>query len=207
MSCETIGAYAGSPNAFVDYVIAADPSGACQQVKVGKDSPFPVGDVEVLGRFVYSPTHLPTGMVDESVVADLARNGLSITRTQRDWTEACEELHPKGERQAERIRAGDHDRPAQPDRRYVGLMRLRTADVRALAVDEAKGRLRVYDTSLPDEPLHGDIIPDSTGLTKALRKELRVQLFLLAQRAGLYMSPAADPALTAERLGLQVYRA
>lgn len=206
MSCETIGAYGGSPNAFVDYVIAADPSGACQGVKVGKNSPCPVGDDEVLGRFVFSPTHLPHGMVDESLVADLARNGLSITRTRPEWSEACAELHPKGEQQAQRIRAGENNRPAQPDRRYVGLVQLRTAEVRALAVDDARGRLRVYDTSLPDEPLHGDVIPDFTALSKVLRKELRVRLFLLAQRAGLYLSPAAGPELTAERLGLEVHR-
>lgn len=194
MPCESIGAYKGEPKEFVSFVLQQDLDGSCQMVKVGSDSPGPVKDSEALARFVFCPAHLDKsrgtlGAVDETLFNDVLTIGGSVNRLIETNNEITQTLHAQGEVTAEGVRKGVNGRPPQPDREYLGAVRLLAEDVRAINFDTVAHRVRVYDTSLgPEDPLHGDIVANTNGLTKTNRKELRVRLFMLAQKSGLFVS-------------------
>lgn len=190
MACEDIGRYVGPADEFVRFILGVDPLGDCQSVKVGRTSPGPIDDDEVLARFVFAPAHTSTqtGDIDETVVLDAFKFGASVNRVQIDWEQALPVLHRRGEALAEHIRNGSAERPPQPDRQYLGVFRFVAHDVRAVSVDAVPARVRLYDTSLPDDPLHGDVVANNLGLSKVDKKELRVRLFLLVQKSGLFPS-------------------
>ncbi|MES2074207.1 MAG: hypothetical protein V4462_01175 [Pseudomonadota bacterium] len=190
MACEDIGRYVGPADEFVRFILGVDPLGDCQSVKVGRTSPGPTDDDEVLARFVFAPAHTSTqtGDIDETVVLDAFKFGASVNRVQIDWEQALPVLHRRGEALAEHIRNGSAERPPQPDRQYLGVFRFVAHDVRAVSVDAVPARVRLYDTSLPDDPLHGDVVANNLGLSKVDKKELRVRLFLLVQKSGLFPS-------------------
>jgi hypothetical protein len=194
MSCDAIGTFKGEPKDFVSYVLQQDTDGACQNVRVGVDSPGPVKDIEAVARFVFCPAHVnrsqgTLGAVDETLFIDVLTIGGSINRLVETNNDITETLHSRGEDTAEGVRTGANGRPPQPDRQYLGAVRLIAGDVRAIAFDTVPNRVRIYDTSLgPEDPLHGDIVVNTNGLTKTNRKELRVRLFMLAQRSGLFVS-------------------
>lgn len=190
MACEDIGYYAGPADEFVSFVLGVDLLGTCQSAKVGRTSPGPIGDDEVLARFAFAPAHTSpqTGDIDETVVLDAFKFGASVHRVQVDWEQALPMLHQRGEALAEHIRNGATGRPPQPDRQYLGVFRFAAQGARAVNVDAMPARIRLYDTSLPDDPLHGDIVANNLGLSKVHKKELRVRLFLLVQKSGLFPS-------------------
>ncbi|MBJ7313342.1 hypothetical protein ACFOLJ_09820 [Rugamonas sp. CCM 8940] len=193
MACEDLGRYAGPADEFVTFAIGVDPLGGCQRVQVGRTSPGPIADDEVLARFVFEPAHTSrlSGEIDETVVLDAFKYGASVNRVRIDWTlalPALPALHRQGEALAERIRSGSTERPPQPERQYLGVLRFVADGARALSVDAMPARMRLYDTSLPDDPLHGDIVANCHGLSKVQKKELRVRLFLLVQKSGLFPS-------------------
>lgn len=194
MACDTIGTFKGEPKEFVSFVLQQDFDGSCQKVKVGGDSPGPVKDSEALARFVFCPAHVDKsretlGAVDETLFNDVLSIGGSVNRLIETNNEITHALHARGEAVAEDVRTGDNGRQPQPDRHYLGAVRLLAEDVRAICFDTVANRVRIYDTSLgPEDPLHGDIVANTNGLTKTNRKELRVRLFMLAQRSGLFVS-------------------
>ncbi|MFB9241428.1 hypothetical protein IV454_07480 [Massilia antarctica] len=193
MGCEAIGSYRGARRDFVDFVLGIDADGSCQQVRVSSSSSGPVHDDETLARFVFAPAHTtPTGDIDETFVLDAFKYGASVQRLQVELQQSLPALHRDGEAHAERIRRGSPDRAPQPERTYLGVVTFVAAQVRAVHVDVTAARIRVYDTALPDDQLHADIVASDIGLTKALRKELRVRLFLLAWKSGLFPSPVAE---------------
>lgn len=215
MACESIGAFDGEPRNFVDFVLQQDPDGSCQYVKVGEHSPGPVQDDEVLARLVFCPTHVKKndeeyGQIDESLFTDITSIGGSVNRILADAGGETVDVHLKGESMADAVRQGAHGRKPQPDRHYLGVIRLVARDVRALSVDDVACRLRIYDTSRgPDDHLHGDIVANMGGLDKekkALRKQLRVKLFLLASESGLYSSPHYQGSYDLSNCGLVVHR-
>lgn len=191
MACDEIGSYQGPRHDFVTYVLSVDASGRCQEVGVSSYSAGPVRDGETLARFVFAPAHTTSmGQLDETFVLDAFRHGASVQRLQVDLPQSLSALHLNGEACAERIRRGSPGRAPQPDRTYVGVVALVAAQLRAVHVDATAARIRVYDTAMPENHFHGDIIASELGLTKALRKELRVHLFLLACQSGI-TSPAS----------------
>jgi hypothetical protein len=190
MACEDIGCYVGLADEFVRFVLAVDPLGDCQHVQVGGTSPGPISDDEVLVRFVFAPAHISsqTGEIDETVVLDAFKFGASVNRVQIAWEQALPVLHQRGEALAEQLRHGSAERPPQPDRQYLGVFRFVAHGARAVNVDAVPARIRLYDTSLSDDPLHGDIVANNLGLSKAHKKELRMRLFLLVEESGLFPS-------------------
>ena len=207
MACEDIGRFNGPRSDFAEFVVGEDPTGACQRVRIGHTSPGPVDDGEILSRFVFAPAHLKvTGEVDETLVLDAFKIGASITRVQSEWADALLQIHEYGEVQAASLREGTVDREAQPDRIYIGVVRFRAVEARSLAIDGVQERIRVYDTSLPNNPNHGDVVANGAGLSKVLRKELRVRLFMAMQKAGLFLSPFCGEGLSETSLGMQVHK-
>lgn len=188
MTCEDIGLYAGAPANFVEFVLDADPSGVCQQVRVGTMSPGPVGDQELLARFIFAPTHTSgdTGKVDETVVADMFKFGASVNRFGDDVSRALVALHVMGNALAKRIRNGSTLRSPQADRKYLGVLIFIAGEARAIGVDSTPARIRVYDRTMPTNRLHADLVANSVGLTKELKKELKGRLFILLLRAGIF---------------------
>jgi hypothetical protein len=213
MACDEIGTYAGVRQDFAEFALQHDPDGTCQNVRIGPDSPGPVDDVEVLARFVACPAHVARvgdtyGEVDESLFADTTSIGCSVSRLLNPAGELTADLHARGEALAAEIRAGANGRAPQPDRHYLGAVKLAAREVRALRVDEIARRVRVYDTSRGAiDPLHGDIVMNGNGLNKALRKQLRVQLYMLAVNSGLFVAPQYAGAYDIARCGLQLHRA
>ena len=207
MACEDIGAYQGLREHFVTSVIAIDPTGDCQQVKVGMTSPGPVQNDEMLSRFVFAPVHLSknTGEIDETVILDAFRIGASVNRIDTTWEQALPALHADGETQAERIRIGSGLRPPQPGRQYMGIVQFHAQALREISVDALHARIRIYDTSLLENCLHADLIANASNLEKAFKHQLRVKLFLLARDAGLFLSPTANPRLETSKLGMQIH--
>lgn len=213
MACDAIGTYAGVRQEFADFAVQHDPDGTCQSVRVGLDSPGPVDDAEVLARFVACPAHVAKvgdtyGEVDESLFADATSIGCSVSRLLNPPGELAPDLHARGAALATNIRAGVNGRSPQPDRHYLGVVKLTTREVRALHVDDIARRIRVYDTSRgANDPLHGDIVMNGNGLSKVLRKQLRVQLYMLAVRSGLFVPPQYAGAYDLSRCGLHLHRA
>jgi hypothetical protein len=214
MACDEIGAYQGPKAAFVAAVVNLDPDGGCQKEQVGKTSPGPVQDEEILGRFVFSPAHLtkvePKNL-DESIVDDAFKFGASVNRIQVESKEFLDELHLKGEAMAEGVRNGNGERPPQPERRYLGLLRFVARDVREINVKLEYPRARVYDTSLEHDSLHGDIVADITlangVLEKVIKKDLRTRLFLAitaSDQSGFFISPHNDGGVETSSLGVKV---
>lgn len=199
MACDAIGTYTGVRQEFAEFAVRNDPDGSCQNVRVGPDSPGPVHDSEILVRFVFCPIH--TAKVDgdyseinESLFVDAMSIGCSVSRLLDPDGEVPEHVHTRGEAIAQDIRTGSSGRQPQPDRHYLGAVKLAASDVRALRVDEVEKRVRIYDTSRgPRDPLHGDIIANVKigGKTadKTTKKQLRVELYLLAVRSGLVVAP------------------
>jgi hypothetical protein len=213
MACDAIGAFNGEPKNFVDFVLEQDVDGSCQNVKVGADSPGPVLDDEVLARFVFCPTHLKKngdeyGQIDESLFTDITSIGGSVNRLIATDGSVTESIHQRGESIAALVRRGTPTRSPQPDRHYLGAIKLATHEIRALVVDEVARRLRVYDTSRgPDDSFHGDIVANMRGLDKekkTLRKELRVALYMLAIKSSLYVSPYYQGFYEVAKCGLVV---
>jgi hypothetical protein len=215
MACEDIGAFTGERKNFVEFILSKDPDGSCQNVKVGPDSPGPIQDDEELARFIFCPIHLKknddgSGQIDESLFSDLASFGSSVNRLIQTDGFVTEDIHQRGESIAAVIRQGTSTRNPQPDRHYLGTIKLVTRDIRALVVDEIPHRLRVYDTSKgPEDRFHGDIVMNMNGLDqekKALRKELRVALYMLAYKSSLYASPHYQGTYEIANCGLTVIR-
>lgn len=211
MACDSIREYENSDVNFVDYVISHDPDGSCQACNVGKDSPGPVQDSEVLVRFVACPAHTSStsngpGPIDETLFLDAFSKGCSVNRitSNANGDHDDVELHKSGEEMACQIRIGTPERPPQPDRRYLGFVRLVAGDVRAISVDQLTHRVRVYDTSLSNNPLHADIVGNSFGLNKVLKKELRVRLYLIARESGLFASPHLVNGYDLNRAGMPI---
>jgi hypothetical protein len=213
MACDAIGTYTGARQDFAEFAVQQDPDGTCQDVRVGPDSPGPVDDAEVLARFVACPAHVAKvngtyGEIDESLFADATSIGCSVSRLLDPAGEITPDLHARGMALAAEIRTGANGRPPQPDRHYLGAVRLVAREVRALHVDEVSRRIRVYDTSRgADDALHGDIVMNGNALNKALRKQLRVQLYMLAVRSGLFVAPQYVGAYDLSMCGLQLHRA
>jgi hypothetical protein len=207
MACGDIGSYEGPAKEFAQFVANTDPDGQCQHVKVGVSSPGPVGNNEVLARFVFAPPHLlqSTGKIDESLVDDAFTHGASVNRAHSGWEVMLPELHAKGEELAEKIRTGSEKRPPQPSRRYLGFIRLSAEDVRSSSVDETPTRVRIYDTSLPHDDFHGDIVVNSSNLRKDLKKALKTLLYLKLTNAGLFRSPYLTDGIDFDALGIPVH--
>lgn len=217
MACDAIGTYTGVRQEFAEFAVRHDPDGACQDVKVGPDSPGPVHDAEILARFVFCPVHVAKadgsyGEINESLFADAMSIGCSISRLLDPAGEVTGQVHLRGEAIAQDIRAGTHGRPPQPDRSYLGAIKLAALDVRAIRIDETEKRVRVYDTSRgPSDPLHGDIIANAKGGTKAAdktaKKQIRVALYLLALRSGLVVAPMYSGSYDLAKCGLELRQA
>lgn len=207
MACEDIGTYQGPAEHFVTTVIDIDPTGDCQKLKVGATSPGPVTDEETLSRFMFSPTHLSktTGEIDETLILDAFKIGASVNRIPMPWEHAFPALHQEGEMQAERLRNGVGPRPPQPARQYLGIVQFHAEALRGISVDALPNRIRVYDTSLPDNQLHADIIGNASHLDKALKHQLRVKLFLMARDSGLFLSPVLIPEIETSKLGMDIH--
>lgn len=214
MACDEIGAFNGEQKSFVDFVLQQDSDGFCQNIKVGEHSPGPVRDNETLARFVFCPAHVKKigdeyEQIDESLFADITSIGGSVNRLMESEEAVPEDLHLRGESMAASVRKGTSGRAPQPDRQYLGAIKLAAKEVRALAVDEVACRLRIYDTSRgPNDQLHGDIVANMRGLDgekKALRKQLRVALYMLAKKSGLYPSPHFEGPYKLDNCGLVVH--
>lgn len=214
MACEEIGAFSGEQKRFVDFVLQQDSDGSCQNFKVGEHSPGPVLDDEKLARFVFCPAHVKKigdeyGQIDESLFLDITGIGGSVNRLMESEGAVPGDVHLRGESMAALVRQGSLGRTPQPDRQYLGAIKLATKEVRALAVDEVACRVRVYDTSRgPNDQLHGDIVANMRGLDgekKALRKQLRVALYVLAKTSGLYPSPHFQGPYELDNCGLVVH--
>lgn len=214
MACDAIGAYSGVRQEFAEFALRHDPDGSCQNFRVGSDSPGPVHDSEILARFVFCPVHVAKtdgvhGEIDESLFADAMSIGCSVIRLIDPVGKVTEHVHTRGEAIAQDIRAGSSERPPQPDRCYLGAVKLAAGDVRAIRVDEVENRVRVYDTSHgPSDPLHGDIIANAKvvdkAATKTTKKRLRVALYLLAVRSGLVVAPQYAGSYDLANCGLQI---
>jgi hypothetical protein len=216
MACDAIGTFTGVRDEFVKFAVRHDPDGTCEKRRVGPDSPGPVDDVESLARYVFCPTHVANvdgeyGEIDESLFSDAMTNGCSVSRLLDPPGEVTSGVHARGDAIAEEIRMGANGRPPQPNRHYLGAIMLVARDIRAIRVDEAQRRVRIYDTSRgPEDRLHGDIVADATGANKGaektLRKQLRVQLYLLALRSGLVVSPHYSGTYDLSKCGLGLRR-
>lgn len=204
MACEDIGTYSGQHSDFVKFVIQTDPEGTCQYETVGVNSPGAVQQAEVVTRFVFSPTHSPNGPIDESVVSDAFSIGCSVKRLPEQAGDHISALHQQGESQAKAIRAGLNGRPPQPNRRYVGVLRFAVSETRALAVDALRNRVRIYDTALPNDSLHADMVANSDGLSRELKKALRVLMYLHAHSRGLSLSPHLDKSVDVNALSISL---
>lgn len=203
MSCEQIGNFEKSDEPFVDLVLKVDPEGTCQSHQVCALSPGPVENDEPLARFVFAPAHLnESGRLDETLVLDAFKRGASVNRQSAHDAS----LHTAGEEQAEAVRQGGQGRAAQPERAYLGFLLATAGAIRRLAVDDCATRFRIYDTALPTNPRHADIVCDARNLAKTLKKQMRVLLFLELRKGGLHVSPAQLATVDATSLGCEVHR-
>lgn len=199
MTCDAIGTYTGVREKFAEFAVGHDSDGSCQSIRVGPDSPGPIHDSESLARYVFGPIHLAKAdgafaKIDESLFSDAMTIGCSVSRLLAYAGQVTQPVHTRGEAIAQEIRRGSSERQPRPDRCYLGTVKLVAGDVRALRVDEVEKRIRVYDTSRGAcDPLHGDIIANAAGAStqaeKIIRKNLRVALYMLAQRSGLIAAP------------------
>lgn len=209
--CSLIGSFSGEPKEFVTFAASCDLDGSCQGVPVGRcENPTPVLDGETLARQVHSPTHLDKGKsigdaeIDETLFLDAFSIGGSVTRIRCDWNTEIIHVHKAGEQRAESLRKGEDGRPPNPNRLYLGAVRLGALEVRATDKDKKK-RVRLYDTSKKGDENHADIVVAVSGNEdKTWRKAIRVALLMAAQKYGLYVSPHLNPEIDLSKIGMQL---
>jgi hypothetical protein len=135
-----------------------------------------------------SPSHTPDGReIDESLFADVSDKGASVQRMGAAEEATVLALHGRGHLVANspNITRGANYQGRQRD--YLGFVQLCTGEVRGIFRDDFPAAVRVYDTSRgPDDALHGDIICNSSLLTKIKRKAVRVALLQIARDGGLF---------------------
>ncbi len=195
--CKSIGTEESTNR--VEACVELDPDGACQRYSVClKHSPGPVLDSEGLARWVFTPPHVKKPLPGEfcdSFFEEIFSTGLSIQRLHCKWSRASKEVHELGQAQVKDDGKPDANGFVRPKRTYLGAIQFSTSELRNLkaVVDDATTELHVYDTGLPANRKHAEVMARAHGGTnkklKASRQQMRVRLMVLANQSGIYKSP------------------
>lgn len=213
-TCEYLGAFEGVPR--VAEFISKDPEGRCQTITLSeKYSPGPVGDVETLARWVFTPPHVAKplpGQLSDTFFEDIESNGMSVQRIHCHWSRSRGDIHHLGHRQVENDGALDANGIARPVRTYLGAIKFSARELRELTVEAESGScdVRIYDTAEDGNPLHAEamvnLVADTKKKKTAIRQQLRVRLYVLAERSGIFKSPLiskTDPHLVALNIAVK----
>lgn len=136
----------------------------CEQVSMHPDSPGPVKDGEMLDLLLTDPQAIVDGKINPIVFSHAVKNGLSTIRS----TAPVEEYRAVLEALNKRSQV------ANKHRYFDSVLRFSAGMVREV---DGKRFLCVYDTALPGQPNHVDLMSpnasafeDKTELKKFLRK-------------------------------------
>jgi hypothetical protein len=143
-------------------------------------SPGAVAQSEYLARQVLDPAFFDasTGEIKPTLFDDASSRGASVNRC----SYATDlELHARGVSRAEEAAAH-----STTPKTYIGFVRLRTSDVRAVFF-EGRRAFAVYDTASPSDPSHADVCQLISG--KRAGRSVRSRLFQLSK--GLLCRPTA----------------
>lgn len=178
-----------------EQLVEKDADGGKQLERVSMHSPGPVKDEELLARSLEYPSKFHAqGGLNDALFQDAFSHGASAQRLTQGWESHEFDVHFRFEARAETRRNGSSEKPPSPNFTYMGSLHMTASELRSfrLNVDD-KARVRVYDAGNDEsDPLHAEIIADTTGLQKQQRHELRVRLMKLAEQRGLHVSPYLD---------------
>ncbi|MBK9441331.1 MAG: hypothetical protein IPN53_08445 [Comamonadaceae bacterium] len=186
---------ASSKKTRTEQLVEKDADGTKQFEKVSKHSPGPVKDEELLARSLEYPSKFHAqGGLNDSLFQDAFSHGASAQRLVKGWESHKSDVHFRFEARAKARREGSCGKSASPDFTYVGALHMTAGELRSFRLNGGiKALVRVYDAGNDEsDPLHAEIIADSSGLQKQQRHELRVRLMTLAEQRGLHVSPHLD---------------
>ena len=186
---------ASSKETRTEQLVKKDTDGTKQLEKVSKHSPGPVKDEELLARSLEYPSKFHAqGGLNDSLFQDAFSHGASAQRLTKGWESHEFDVHFRFEARAETRRNGSSEKSATPNFTYMGSLHMTAGELRSFRLNgDDRARVRVYDAGNDEsDPLHAEIIADTTGLQKPQRHELRVRLMKLAEQRGLHVSPYLD---------------
>lgn len=169
MNCSELKCCEDSKDEFAGCVFAHDVDGGCQFESVSENSPGPVENNEILLRFVFKPHHLDDDELNETLFSDCFKCGASCNR---GLFLDVDHLHKLG-----------YDCQNEK-RKYIGFVRLNVGFMR----DSCDNGIRVYDTALPYNKCHADVV-SLPSLPKTQRKKVRMTLLNHVRTNGGVFSP------------------
>jgi hypothetical protein len=157
---------------------AEHPECRCDKVSISAFSPGPVGNEEILVRFVVDPKHVnPDGTIEVGFFHDASRNGLSLSR--RRYL-SDNKLHESGNKYLESMQAREDKDATQKGRdptllRLAGLVSFSAGQVRSHQIDGER-RFCLTDSARREERFHADIMFNGDFTKKSVRSKLREEL-------------------------------
>lgn len=151
----------------------AHPNCACEVCSLSEYSPGPIGNAEMLARFVFSPHQVNEDGTVKSNAFDMVFNkGLSINRL--SYTTSAD-LHVSGRDWVENKRQIDKTEGRNVERAYLGFVTALASEVRGVTIEDRRA-ICAYDTALANNIAHGDLAV-SMQLTSLQKGVLRRQLY------------------------------
>ncbi len=149
---------------LVSHVANSFPDCMCENHSVSNDSVGPVCDNEFLIHLIMSPVDVDeiTSELKPEVNREAATRGMSCFRMEAISNSECHRLGA----QRELLKNNKH--------KYQGFVAIRTREVRGLLSASSKAYC-VYDTALPDEKRHSDVM--CALREKAKIKEYQIKLW------------------------------
>jgi hypothetical protein len=156
-----------------------------------------VGDGEVVARWVFTPPHVKRplpGELSDTFFEDIDSNGMSVQRVLCHWPRSRDEVHQLGQKQVANDGVPNEHGEIRAARTYLGAIKFTAKELRTLNVDLPNNcHVRIYDTALPGNKKHAEVMVALQAATKkartTARQQLRVRLYVLAQKSGVFKSP------------------
>ena len=169
----------GNEKSRVQYFNSALAHCACECCRVSKYSPGPIGDDEVLVRFVVHPNYVAKdGTIKTSLFSHVEHNGCSVQR--ESWAS-----HSELRRFLDRL-CPESDKKKS----WHGVVSARASDIRQAIDQTGLRKFWMYDTGEPDNPAHAEMGRATNGLSEEEIQELRFELCEIFRTDSTFQSPS-----------------
>lgn len=158
---------------LVTSIMADSEPEAWETFSLSTHSSGPVGDSEVLVRFVLAPTHIDNnGNIDPSnLLMDAFVRGYSVNRVT-----APTDVYSQIEGGLLLVSQWNEGRGEKPERRLFAICWCACAEIRGLLDDVTGKRIAIVcDTGLALNPRHADVI--AVRVSKQNKQDIRIKLF------------------------------
>ena len=184
----------------VNKFIELDSSGLLEKYSIYPSiSPGPISNFEILGRWIYTPSHVKhplPGELSDSAFESIYANGLSLQRIHCHWRLSRNEVHSLGLSTVVNDSKNRAEGDSRPNRKYLGVIKFCAKDLRSIELQdlqETSLSVRIYDTAQVDNSKHSEAMAKVEAKSKKQRKmalqQLRIQFYMLAKKSGIYKSP------------------